>query len=379
MMKGESTWLRAAPRRGRTRREFLKRSTFAGAALAGGLAISRAAHAGGSNVLKVGLIGCGGRGTGAAGNALNADPNAKLVAMGDAFAHRLDESLRSLQAMYGKRIEVCPERRFVGFDAYQNVIASGVDVVLLATPPHFRPQHLKAAVEAGKHVFCEKPVAVRRSRRTLRTGDQRRSPKEEPEHCLGAAFPVPPRHAGERPPGIRRSNRGGAEPPGDLLARPPLALPSPTAVDGNGIPDAQLVLLHLAFRRSLRGATRPRHRQGPLGDARRTARPAWGLGGRQVRTSPEFGDIYDHHAVVFEYANGATVHSYTRQQAGCYSDYSEIITGSKGRAKFTLYERYQINDLAGKQLWRYKGAPANAWDIEHQCALLGDSLGQGDQ
>ena len=148
----------------RTRRDFLKASTATaiGAVAAGTLSLSRSAHAAGGDELKVGLIGCGSRGAGAAVNALNADPNVKLVAMGDAFVDKLESSLKNLQAdsTLAAKIDVPPQRRFVGFDAYKQVIDSGVDVVLLTTPPHFRPLHFQAAVAAGKHVFCEKPVAV---------------------------------------------------------------------------------------------------------------------------------------------------------------------------------------------------------------------------
>src|SRR5437868_6091593 len=145
-----------------SRREFLKGSTAVlGGAIAGRLPVPPNAHAAGGDTLRVGLVGCGGRGTGAAGQALNADPNVKLVAMGDAFEDRLQQSLNTLQsdAKIAAKIDVPPERRFAGFDAYRQVIAA-CDVVLLCTPPHFRPLHLAAAVEAGKHVFCEKPVAV---------------------------------------------------------------------------------------------------------------------------------------------------------------------------------------------------------------------------
>src|SRR5262245_51884743 len=139
-----------------SRRDFLKASTAAvvGGALAGQFSN---VHAAGSGLLRVGLIGCGGRGTGAAAQALKADPEVKLVAMGDAFADRIEESLATLQKdqdITGK-LDVPPERRFAGFDAYQHVVAAS-DVVLLCTPPHFRPLHLKAAAEAGKHIFAEK-------------------------------------------------------------------------------------------------------------------------------------------------------------------------------------------------------------------------------
>jgi predicted dehydrogenase len=125
------------------------------------LSMTQPVHAAGSDLLKVGLIGCGGRGTGAAIQALSADENVKLWAMGDAFEDRLESSHKTLQKTenVAAKIDVPQERRFTGFDAYQQVI-NGCDVVLLCTPPQFRPIHLKAAVAAGKHVFAEKPCAV---------------------------------------------------------------------------------------------------------------------------------------------------------------------------------------------------------------------------
>jgi myo-inositol 2-dehydrogenase / D-chiro-inositol 1-dehydrogenase len=153
------------PQSNSSRRNFLQTSAFgiAAGAVAGTFNIARAAHAGASETLKVGLIGCGGRGNGAAVQALEADPNVKLTALGDAFADSLEAGLKAITKGAGenaKRIDVPQERRFVGFNAYQQVIDSGVDVVLLAAPPHFRPQHLEAAVKANKHIFAEKPVAV---------------------------------------------------------------------------------------------------------------------------------------------------------------------------------------------------------------------------
>ncbi|HUG68210.1 MAG TPA: Gfo/Idh/MocA family oxidoreductase, partial [Pirellulaceae bacterium] len=147
-----------------SRRHFMKTTaTLAGGAMAvGTLAAPPAVHAAGDDMLKVGLIGCGGRGSGAAKQALLADRNVKLIAMGDAFEDRLISSLKSLSVdeELARKIDVPPDRQFVGFDAYKQVLATDVDVVLLTTPPQFRPMHLKAAVEAGKHIFAEKPVAV---------------------------------------------------------------------------------------------------------------------------------------------------------------------------------------------------------------------------
>ena len=142
------------------RRNFLKSSSLAVAGGTLAAAWASPAHAAGSDILKVGLIGCGGRGSGAAVNAMRAEPNVQLVAMADAFPDRLQHSRNVLQRQLGKQFAVTEETSFHGFDAYKQLIASDVDVVLLCTPPHFRPVQLKAAIEAGKHVFCEKPVAV---------------------------------------------------------------------------------------------------------------------------------------------------------------------------------------------------------------------------
>ena len=146
---------------GTDRRAFIKKAgaatIFSAATLNTGFANSFLPK---NKVLKVGLVGCGGRGTGAAVEALRADPDTVLHAMADAFEDRLVSSLEILKKVHGPRAEVKKNMQFVGFDAYQKLIDSGVDVVLLATPPGFRPAHLTAAIDAGKHVFYEKPVAV---------------------------------------------------------------------------------------------------------------------------------------------------------------------------------------------------------------------------
>src|SRR5438093_1035792 len=145
-----------------SRREFLKSSTGAviGGALAAPFVFTAGANAEETKTLKIGLIGCGGRGTGAAGQALSADKNVQLTAVGDAFPDRIETAIASLKAQHGDKVQVSDANRFVGLDAYEKVLASGIDVVILATPPGFRPIHLSAAVDAGKHIFCEKPMAV---------------------------------------------------------------------------------------------------------------------------------------------------------------------------------------------------------------------------
>ncbi|WP_236980394.1 Gfo/Idh/MocA family protein [Membranihabitans maritimus] len=143
------------------RRTFIKNSSFA---VAGSMMPFNIIKSGSlytnNDIVKVGLIGCGGRGTGAAVQALNADDNVHLTAMGDIFPDRMEKSLSALKEEHPERTKVNADHKFIGFDAYQKVIDSGVDVVLLAAPPYARPEHLEAAVNAGKHVFAEKPVAV---------------------------------------------------------------------------------------------------------------------------------------------------------------------------------------------------------------------------
>ena len=203
---------------------------------------------------------------------------------------------------------------------------------MLCEPPHFRPMHLKAAIEAGKHVFAEKPVAVDAPgvRSVLATAEEAKKKNLNLVAGLCWRYDYGVRETMKR---VLDGAIGDIKThPGDLPDRHPLAASAPARLDRNGVPVAQLVLLHLALRRLQRRAARPQPRQGGLGDARRAA--GAGVGRRRTpgRTDPKFGDIYDHHAVVYEYANGVQVYSYCRQMPGCYSDVSDIFIGTKGRA-----------------------------------------------
>jgi len=354
-----------------SRRDFLKTSGAAlGGALAGTLSISRGAHAAEDGTLKVGLIGCGGRGTGAAGNALNADPNTKLVAMGDAFSDRLEGSLASLKTQYGDRVAVDPDHRFTGFDAYQKVIASGVDVVILTEPPHFRPAHLKAAVEAGKHVFCEKPVAVDGPgvRSVLATCEE--AQKKGLSIVSGLCWRY---HLGVKET-MQRVLDGAI---GDIRSIEETYLTGELWHRGRQPDDTEMkyqmrnwyyftwlsgdhnVEQHV---HSLDKALWAFHDEPPV--------RAWGTGGRQVRTDPKFGDIFDHHAVVYEYPNNVKVHAYTRQQNGCYGDVSDHFVGTKGHADILKHE------IDGENAWRFRGEGGNMYDLEHEALFQSIRSGQ---
>ena len=232
-------------------------------------AVAPAAVAQSTQTLKVGLIGCGGRGSGAASQALNADPNVVLTAMGDAFEDQLQKSLQSLQKEHADKVKVTPEKCFVGLDAYQKVIDSGVDVVLLATPPGFRPVHLKAAVDAGKHIFCEKPMAT--DAPGVRSVLESVKAAKEKNLSLVAGFCW--RYETARREFYQRIHDGAI---GDIRAiyatyyagpvKPmPPASERPAGDGRSGMADAQLVQLHLALGRRLRRAGLPQRGQGRLG------------------------------------------------------------------------------------------------------------------
>ncbi len=343
-----------------SRRNFLKTTT---AAVAGSLAIARGAHAAGDETLKVGLIGCGGRGTGAAINALNAGKNNKLVAMSDAFEDRLKSSLGRIKKSKPDQVAVDDDHCFVGFDGYKKLIDS-VDVVLLATPPHFRPMQLKAAIDAGKHVFCEKPVAVDAPgiRSVLATAEE--AEKKKLNIVSGLCWRYHPAVTET----MQRIVDGEI---GDVLSIQETYLTGTLWHRGRQ-PDWTEMTFQMRnwyYFTWLSGDFNTEQHVHSLdkgtwamGDEPPIA--AWGLGGRQVRTDPKFGDIYDHHAVVYEYANGTRMHSYCRQMGHCWNDVTDNFAGSKGRA--TVLNKHSIYDLKGKTKWSYRGRGGNMYDLEHE-------------
>ena len=315
-----------------SRRDFLKTSAAAGAALA----LVPAVHAAGSDVLRVGLIGCGSRGTGAASQALKADKNVKLVAMGDAFADRIESSLGELHndAELAAKIDVPAERRFKGFDAYKHVLATNVDVVLLTTPPGFRPIHFQAAVAAGKHVFAEKPVAVDAPgiRKVLEACAEAK--KKNLSVVAGLCWRY---HHGMRQ--TMQRVHGGAI--GDLVALHTqyntgrLWVKTLKEKAQNGWSDMEWQMRNWLYFTWLSGdhiVEQHVHSLDKMAWAMKDEYPikAVGTGGRQVRTSPDYGHIFDHHAVVFEYRSGVKLFSYCRQQAGCDNDVSDTLMGTRG-------------------------------------------------
>jgi predicted dehydrogenase len=352
-----------------SRREFLANSTAAvtAGALVAGLGANGAVHAAGSDTLKVGLIGCGGRGSGAAVNAMRAEDNLQLTALADAFPDRMEHCKNIVSKQVGKKYQVTDENCFTGFDAYKELLATDVDVVLLCTPPHFRPMQLRAAIEAGKHVFCEKPVAVDATgvRSVLETAKLAKKKNLTIVSGLCWRYDL----------GVRATMdqiKSGAI--GDIAAVQENYLTGTLWHRGRSddwsemeyqmrnwlyftwLSGDHIVEQHI---HSLDKALWLMDDQPPASCV--------GLGGRQVRTDEPWGHIYDHFAVCYEWANGVKTFAYTRQMAGCSNDVDDYVLGSKGRAKILK------NQIEGENEWKYpRDAPKpSMYDQEHKELFAG--------
>jgi predicted dehydrogenase len=344
-----------------SRRGFLQTTAAAGA-----VAAIPNAHAAGSDVLRVGLIGCGGRGTGAATQALAADSNVQLVAMADAFEDRLQQSLETLQkdGKVSAKVAVRPEHRFVGFNAYQQLLDSGVDVVLLCTPPQFRPIHLRAAVEAGKHVFAEKPVAVDSPgvHSVLKSSEIAKS------KGLSIVSGLCLRYDNGFRETVRRIHDGAIGEVLTLFANDYRSgrWAKPRQPDWTEMTYQMRNWYNFTWLSGDFNVEQHVHYLDVCAWIMKNRYPvkAVGMGGRQVLTGSEYGQIYDHFSVVYEYADGARLVSNCRQQPRCKSDMSCQVVGTKGRAQFAERRR-GLRIEAGQTSWTFTGPHNQMFQTEH--------------
>jgi len=350
-----------------SRRDVLK---MAGVALAGStlptfaiLNPNRAFAGVNADTLKIGLIGCGGRGSGAANQALKADPNVVLWAMGDIFKDKMDSSLENLTKVHGPKVKVDEGRKFIGFDAFKKVLDSGVDVVLLATPPHFRPEHLTAAINAGKHVFCEKPVAVDAPgvRKVL---DAAKLAKQKNVSLMSGfcwRYHEPKRASFAR---ILDGAVGditaiyNTYDTGTLWSFPRVS----------GWTDAEYVLRNWTYYTWLAGdhiVEQAVHSIDMMAWAMGGKLPVSvvGTGGRQVRTDALFGNIFDHFSVVYDYDNGVKGFHHSRQQANCENSYLVQTLGTKGSAMVNCARN--VHEITGANPWKYDGPQNDMYQTEH--------------
>lgn len=358
-----------------SRREFLKSSSAVaiGAGLAAQWGIGRQAHAAGSDeTIRIALVGCGGRGSGAAEDALISNHDVKLIAMADVFEDHLNSSLNRLHSNgeIASKIDVPKERQFVGFDAYEKALATDCDLVILATPPGFRPIHFDAAVKVNKHVFMEKPVATDAIgvRKVLATA------AEAKQKNLGVGVGLQRHHHAAYIETIKRLQDGaigdihtarvywnGTTPWCHPRAEMLKANPSLTEMEyqmrnwyyfvwmcGDHIVEQHIHNLDVI--NWLKGAY-------PV--------KANGMGGCQVRRGPDYGETFDHHCVEFEYADGSRMFSQCRHIEGCWGSVSEHAQGTKGHADISGHTIKMSKGESGHD-WRYpRGQRHREYEQEH--------------
>ena len=359
-----------------TRRRFLEGSSTAVVGTLAALALPQAVYAAGSDLLKVGLIGCGGRGSGAAAQALKADMNVKLWAMADAFDDRVQSSLKSLENVEGTKgkLDVPPERRFAGFEAYREVIAC-CDVVLLCSPPQFRPMHLKAAVDAGKHVFAEKPCAVDAPgvRSVLA------SCIEAKKKGLSVVSGLCLRYDNSFRETIGRIHEGAVGQIHTLQANDYRGgiWVKPRQPDWSDMTWQMQNWYYFTWLSGDFNVEQHVHFLDVCAWAMKDEYPvkAIGMGGRAVRTGPEFGQIFDHFSVTYEWADGAKLYSNCRQQSGCKNDLSAHVVGSKGRAQLMERKRGMVIKSDSGE-WVFSGPENNLYQQEHDELFAGIRAGK---
>jgi predicted dehydrogenase len=334
--------------------------------------VGSGAFAAGSDKIRVGVIGCGGRGTGAAYNCAVSAPGIEIHAMGDLFRDRLDNAVSKLSSESGsgdnyyggglarENFNVPPERQFVGLDAYQRVIASGVDLVILATPPGFRPMQLMAAIEAGKHVFMEKPAAVdpagvkvviaasalaARKGLAVVAGTQRRHQK----HYVEILKRVNDGQLGEIKSASCYWNGG------DMLGYWPWY----PRHDMSGMEWQCRNWPWFAWSSGDHIVEQHVHNIDVINWALGTPPvKCMGMGGRERRT---LGNIYDHFAVEFEYPNGVRVTSMCRQISGCSDRVAEYVIGTEG----SMETDSSTGHIRGTNAYTYDGPSPDPYILEH--------------
>src|SRR6185503_8026650 len=349
-----------------TRRDFLKKTStaVAGGTLLGGLTLERSAFAAGSDTLRIALIGCGGRGSGAADQALSTSGGVKLVAMADVFEDHLKGSLGNLKKQHADRVEVPKENQFIGFDAYKQAIALA-DVVVLATPPGFRPIHFEEAVKQGKNIFMEKPVATDAAgvRRVLAAAEEAKKKNLkvgvglQRHHQLGY---------------IETMNRLWDKAIGDVVSMrcywngtTPWVHPRAELEKNYGrkLTEMEYQMRNWYYFVWICGdhiVEQHIHNLDVINWVKK-GHPirAHGMGGVEVRKGPDYGEIFDHHAVEFEYADGSRCFSYCRHINGCWSSVSEHVIGTKGTCDVSGHV------IRGENPWRFSGRGKDPYQQEH--------------
>jgi predicted dehydrogenase len=336
-------------------------SAVRGAPGAGTAALPGFVHGGVDETIRVGLVGCGGRGRGAAVDACNADSNVRIAALADAFPDRLESCHETLRQEVGDRLIADEDHCFTGIGCCQKLLESDIDVVLLCSPPHFRPREMTAAIWAGKHVFCEKPVGVDPPgvREVLAACELAR------QKGLSVVSGLCWRYDEAVNEVMKRIQDGAV---GDILAIQENYLTGTLWHRGNdpSWTPLEYQLRNWLYFTWLSGDLIVEQHIHSLdkslwlnGD--QPPATCYGTGGRQVRTGPEWGNVYDHFSCCFEWASGVKAFSFARHMANCFSDTEDYVIGSAGHARVLKHE---IDGRDGR--WRYEGEPRSMYQIEHE-------------
>lgn len=362
------------------RRSFLKKSGIAAGAtalIAGFPSILRGAPL--TRTLKIALVGCGGRGSGAANQALKADSQIELTILADIFEEQANKALQNLQSQHPDKVKNV--QKFIGLDAIDRVVASDVDIVLLCTPPGFRPEHFEKCVRAGKHTFCEKPIA------TDAPGVKRflEATRIAKEKGLGVQSGFCWRSNYAERALFEQLHKGTAGKVmtyyGTYLASPPWVKPRK-----EGWTDLEWQLrnwYHFTWLSGDHLVEQAIHTVDKMSWTFQDVPPiqAVAVGGRQQRVEPEYGHIWDHYGVVYDYPDGAKGFVFCRQQSGTFNENADHIIGTKGVAKINGFGK--VHRITGETPWKYEGERPDMYQIEHDEFVAsirkGEPLNVGDK
>lgn len=358
------------------RRSFIKTSALiTGGAMLSPLTLP-GAYAAGDDAIKIAVIGCGGRGTGAVFQAFETGQNIKLVAMADAFRDRLDQSHERILKKYGKDKVVVPEeKKFVGFDGYKQAMEDA-DVVIIATPPGFRPDHFEEAVRQEKQIFMEKPVATDAVgiRRILAAAETAKAKK------LNVVVGLQRHYQDNYIQTIDRIHNGEI---GDIIGGQVFWNDGGVWVRERqpGQTEMEYQMRNWYYFNWLCGdhITEQHVHNLDVANWVKNSYPvkAEGTGGRTVRTGKENGEIFDHHVILFTYEDGTVIHSECRHFPGAHNRVDESFQGTKGKAYMNAGHTGKLTDLKGNSLYDHDGKNnANPYQVEHD--RLFDAVVKGE-
>jgi myo-inositol 2-dehydrogenase/D-chiro-inositol 1-dehydrogenase len=346
-----------------SRRGFLKKSATAAVGTGVISSITNSAHAAGDDTIRVGLVGCGGRGTGAATQALSTTSGpVKLVAMADVFSDQLDKAHGRIQKQHGEKVAVADDHKFVGFDAYKQLVNADLDLVILATPPGFRPIHFEAAVAANKNIFMEKPVAVDGPgiRKVLENA------KIAKQKDLKVGVGLQRHHQWTYMETLKRIHDGAI---GDVVAMRcywnSFGVWDPRRTREQCSGEMEYQMRNWYYYTWLCGDHICEQHIHNLDVCNWVMndypQECHGMGGREVRTDKKYGEIFDHFAVEYTYGNGAKMFSQCRHQPATWRSVTEHAHGTKGTSDISG------SSISGPNEWKYgrRENKNNPYQTEH--------------